>query len=362
MRVGIFGSKSDGQSYALGQMLQKKGAKVVLVESQGLNQKDKISIENDSIWYAGQRFDDVGSWYLRYMMSPFPAAFRQEDDHYLFSDWFLDYTHKRERYGMQLTWMLMMGVRDVPVINPPEHGISMQLKPIQLEIARKAGCRVPESLLSNDPHRVKAFRERVGEVVYKPSLSGGECRLLDDEAMRRLDLITQSPVLFQERIKGQAVRMTVVGEEIVSAIWLPSETVDYRYDPSYRARTIEMTPAEVPQELVHKTHQLMKDLGLILSGIDWIVQEDGEWVFLEANSSPIYIGIETKTGHPITEKMADLLLKLGNEPAWYHERMKQAKRTESFLAYTLPFRVDRVVGGFDRSPSEEPSTDTGEAE
>lgn len=361
MRIGIFGSASDPQCKHLTNILQKKGAQVVLVESQGLNRGQTIAVENRSLFYQGQCLDDVGSWYLRYMMTPFPALFEQSDDYYLFSDWFLDYTHKRERYGMQLTWMLINAFKRVPVVNPPEHGICMQLKPVQLEAARDAGMDVPESLLTNDPQRVIAFKECVKDVVYKPSLSGGYCHRLDEHAMSRLDLLTKAPVLFQECIHGRSIRVTVVGADIVSSVYIPSETLDYRADPSYQQYQSTFQPFALPEDLKQKILVLLKSLALPFAGIDFLLTDDGTYYFLEANSSPIFLGIEQQTGHPITEKMADLLLSLANQPEGYYERMEQATRRESFLAYTLPFHVGRMVGGFEHyAQGTQPTTDDSE--
>ena len=79
----------------------------------------------------------------------------------------------------------------------------------------------------------------------------------------------------------------------------------------------------------------MRACGLVFSGIDFILQADGRWVFLEANSSPIYMDIEQKTKSPITDALADFLLLLANDPSVYQHVLSQAERTKSFVKYAI---------------------------
>jgi glutathione synthase/RimK-type ligase-like ATP-grasp enzyme len=44
------------------------------------------------------------------------------------------------------------------------------------------------------------------------------------------------------------------------------------------------------------------------TAIDWRVKPTGEYVFLEANPSPMFIHFERQTGFPITEKLVNLLM------------------------------------------------------
>jgi glutathione synthase/RimK-type ligase-like ATP-grasp enzyme len=46
----------------------------------------------------------------------------------------------------------------------------------------------------------------------------------------------------------------------------------------------------------------------VFAGIDLKHTPNGEWLFLELNSSPVYLDVERKLGHPISEALADLLI------------------------------------------------------
>ncbi|HEY2766395.1 MAG TPA: hypothetical protein VGJ13_20645, partial [Pseudonocardiaceae bacterium] len=47
------------------------------------------------------------------------------------------------------------------------------------------------------------------------------------------------------------------------------------------------------------------------SAVDFSIDSDGRWVFLESNSSGQYFWLESHTGAPITDALADLLIEGG---------------------------------------------------
>ena len=51
----------------------------------------------------------------------------------------------------------------------------------------------------------------------------------------------------------------------------------------------------------------MKAFGLVYAAFDFAIDADGKWVFLEANTAGQYGFLETHTGAPISDAMADLL-------------------------------------------------------
>ncbi len=336
MKFGIFGSEHDAQCQALRAILEKKGAKVVIVESQGLNLSVDTAFDGERFFYNGQDLSDVQCWYLRYIMSPLPPAFEAGDDYYLFSDWFKEYMHRRERFSFQLSWLLSLGFQGIPVVNPPEHGSVAQLKTFQLHAARKAGLAIPKTLITNNPSRVRQFARETPSAIYKPAMGGSFCRHLDAEALSRIDLITASPVIFQEKIEGRSIRLTIIGDELVSAVAIPSDSMDYRSDPAYSGGRQTYEPVEIPASILGSCLTLMRSCGLCFTGIDLIQKPDGSFVFLEANSSPIYLDIEQKTKTPITAKLADYLFHLSHAP-------KKLQKTDSFLSYANPFNPSQSI-------------------
>ncbi len=335
MKIGIFGSHNDPQSQLLISALKRRSAEVALVESTSIHTGTEFSYRNGSFFYNGERLDDVAGWFLRYVISPLPPRFKAGEDFVLYQDWFYEYMHRQERYTFQIAMLLAWGARGIPVVNPPENGGVMQIKTFQLDIARLSGLDIPRTLVTNNKEKVAQFKQEVGEVVFKPSMGGALCTPLDEEAEKELDLLRQSPVIFQERVKGTPVRVTMVGDQVVSCARIPSSRLDYRDNPGYNEGKQVYLPEFLPETIRLKCLEMMKNCGLLFSGIDFILQEDGRWVFLEANSSPIYLDIERKTGVSITDAIADHLLLLANDPERYRQAVQQAARTRSFVKYAM---------------------------
>ena len=73
------------------------------------------------------------------------------------------------------------------------------------------------------------------------------------------------------------------------------------------------TPADVPpapleegaKPLRRRIHQA--ELGQVYAAVDFAIDAEGRWVFLESNSSGQYFWLEAQTGAPITQALADLL-------------------------------------------------------
>lgn len=340
MKIGIFGSESDPQVQALAHLIEKKGASALLVNSEGLSRGEDHALLDGRFYYRGRPMDDVSCWYVRHVGSPLPPAFEADEEYYLFSDWFVEYMHRRERRSYQLSWFLILCSRDTPVVNPPAYGSFAQLKAFQLDAAEAVGLSIPRTLITNSPERVRAFKDEVGEVVYKPSMGGGQCRRLDREALSRLGDLGSYPVTFQEYVSGEAVRVTFIGGEPVSSVIIGSDYLDYRVDPSYAAGEQGYRAVELEEPVVEKYRDLMSTCGLLFSGIDLIRRPDGSVVFLEANSSPIYLDIERKTRVPITNKLADYLLELGHKPRLYDRALRKARRPQGFVSYALPFQPE----------------------
>ncbi|MBN2360225.1 MAG: hypothetical protein JXR83_12305 [Deltaproteobacteria bacterium] len=348
VRIGILGSATDPQCELLRVALTARGAQVVLVESQALNQGARCAFDGTAFWHADQRLDDVDGWFVRHAMSPLPPTFERDGDFRLFADWYVAYMQRRERYGFQLSLLLGAVRRGVPVVNPPTHGQLVQLKPLQLAIARGVGLAVPRTLITSDPWRARAFIDEVGTAVYKPSMGGGPCCPVDGEALARLAEIAVAPVTFQERVCGTPVRVIALADSVLAAVAIPTDAVDYRTGSQFVSGQQAYQPVALDDEVRHRCGALLRECGLQFSAVDFVQRADGRLVFLEANSSPTYLDIERASGLPITDRLADRMLELaGTAPA---PAVVGPSPARSFAAYAVPFAPERLVGGPGRSP------------
>ena len=310
MRLGVIGSVQDPQSVAMQHAYERLGHTAVVVEATALDQGFPVAFDGSRSWYGSDCLDDIWGWFLRSVPAPFTSAFQRDTQLTLYKDWYIQYMQSREKATYFLSWLLQMEHRGVTLVNGPHSAGMMQSKPLQLHVLRSLGAEIPKTLITNDPGQVRAFHREVQNVIFKPVTGGAETQLLDASALQSLDLIKVSPVIFQERVWGDDVRVVVVGDEIVSsvAIETPSQHLDFRADPVYSSGQGGYREVTLPSEIQEICRQATRECGLVLSGID-IKLHQGKHVFLELNSAPVYLDVELKMGHPITDKIARFVAK-----------------------------------------------------
>lgn len=305
MRIGIFGSDKDPQCHAVAKALACLGVDNLLVRADALDEGLPISIVDQSLYYRGQCLDDIRGYYLRFIPAAYTPYMQRDRELVLYEDWYARYMHERERASFYVAWLLNLVHDGVTILNAPQAASVLQYKPFQLHALRALGARTPRTLISNDPARIRQFKADVGDVIYKPLMGGAITRLLDEEAMAHLDHVTNSPVIFQERAPGRDLRIMVVGDQIVSAVAIVTDSphLDFRADPTYSSGNARYDEVSLPQPIEELCIGSARECGLTFAGID--IKHDGDdYVFLELNSSPIYLDVERKLGHGISDAIA----------------------------------------------------------
>src|SRR5438270_7921385 len=98
--------------------------------------------------------------------------------------------------------------------------------------------------------------------------------------------------------------MVVIGDRINTvAIRAGSAAsyVDWRADYDNLSYQLIEPPAEVAAGV----RRLMASMDLVYGALDFVVQPDGGWTFLEINAGGQYGWIEDETGAPLTDQLAD---------------------------------------------------------
>lgn len=305
MRIGIFGSAGDVQCRAVAREAAALGADTVCIEPDAFERGLPLSMRDGRTFYRGEPVDDLRGFYLRSIPSPYVPTLERDGEWVLYEDWFTTFMHTRERASYFVAWLLQLAHQGATLVNGPHAASVLQYKPFQLHALRSLGARVPRTLISNDPAAIRAFHAEVKDVIYKPIMGGAVTRALDAEALENLDAVTASPVIFQERAPGEDLRVMLVGEEIVSsvAIETPSQHLDFRDDPVYSEGKATYREVPLPEPIQRFCREAARACGLTFAGID-IKHQGDAWVFLELNSSPIYLDVELKLGHPISRAIA----------------------------------------------------------
>ena len=178
-------------------------------------------------------------------------------------------------------------------------------KPLQLKKVHSLGVKIPQTVITNSPQEVMEFAQQQEKVIFKPVYGGATTKPLTEELLHpeRLKLALKvAPITLQEYIPGTNIRTFVIGEQVYSAE-IRSSYLDFREDNNH-----ELIPLTTPEWIKKQSLAIKKALFLQWTAIDWRLTPDGDYLFLEANPSPMFLYFEQETGFPLTENLIELLL------------------------------------------------------
>jgi ATP-grasp ribosomal peptide maturase len=203
-------------------------------------------------------------------------------------------------------------------VNHPTFMARAEYKPLQLDVARACGLRIPSTLITNRPDAVREFAAAMpGPLICKPvaspvlieddQLKAVYTRRLTPEDLADLRGISTTAHLFQEWVdKSHEVRLTVVGPRMFAAeVHAGSEAAHEDWRSDYGSLTYAVTA--VPGDVAAAMRQLMHRLHLSYGAADFVVDPSGRWWFLEVNPCGQWDWIQGATGQPIAAAIADEL-------------------------------------------------------
>jgi glutathione synthase/RimK-type ligase-like ATP-grasp enzyme len=205
-------------------------------------------------------------------------------------------------------------IAECAVLNRTSAMASNASKPFQAQLIIQTGLRTPETLISNDPDEIRAFRRSHGRVIYKSTSSVRSIvrELTPELSDESLDRVHGLPTQFQEFIDGHNVRVHVVGDSVFASE-VATTAIDYRYAHQDNV-DVAMTAVELPARVADQCRALSRLLDLPLCGIDLKRTADGTFFCFEVNPSPAYSYFQEHTGQPIAEAIVRLLAGGGASP------------------------------------------------
>lgn len=200
-------------------------------------------------------------------------------------------------------------------VNPPAAEAAVEGHKLhQLQAAARAGLRVPDTLVTNDPAAARAFCARHGDdVVVKllaplsVSMSGAAPRVpttaLGPDDMDHLDDLALGPMCLQPRLRArEELRVAWVNGRCFAGAIGGAERPDWRLGHD------AWRPGALDADTEAALGRLMRGLGLCFGAVDLLVPADGAPVFLEVNPSGEWGMLEHALGLPIAAALADALL------------------------------------------------------
>ncbi|TDR40756.1 glutathione synthase/RimK-type ligase-like ATP-grasp enzyme [Tahibacter aquaticus] len=236
-------------------------------------------------------------------------------------------------------------------VNSPAAQACARHKLAQLRVARECGLRIPATLISNNKSDVLAFcRRQGGRTIYKPHMpatwlasdNSGNMACLYTAVCNEADLnelpesaFQLSPGIYQGYVeKHYEVRATFFGEEELSLRLESQQQEISRIDWRRGQRgDMQYQPHRLPDAIYQACLQLMRRFGIVSGCFDFIVDSDGEYVFLEVNEGGQFLWVEQRCAEiPMLDTFCDFLV--CRDPAY--RRKHDSPRLSFAEAYRDP--------------------------
>lgn len=201
-------------------------------------------------------------------------------------DWRRTMAALRERSNFLLAMLYRWEAAGVPIYNPFS-SYARITKPYQLSLLASAGLPVPDTRWTNDPEEVRRFAA-AGRVIYKPVAGGAATRVLEASDLEdaRLDTLRAAPVCFQELLPGEDLRIYVVDGEVVAALRIGTDAIDFRQNET------SVEQFAIDDSLRDICVRATEVLGLRFTGMDVKLDAHDAPKILELNPSPMFLGFD----------------------------------------------------------------------
>lgn len=235
-----------------------------------------------------------------------------------------------ERESQRMVNGVMEALSDTTfAVNPMRAANHAEDKLAQLRLAQRLGMRLPETLISNAPDRVRRFveaHERDGVIVknfapicwlsadgvalnFTARLTSG---MLPDAPILRL-----TPAIYQVQVpKAYEVRLTCMGAERVAVSLHSQQEAAARIDwRAVQPKRLGVERIDIPADVAATCDAFLAAMNLRFGCFDFIVTPAGEWVFLEINQMGQFLWVEEAAPElPLLQMFCDLLVE--RDPAF----------------------------------------------
>lgn len=181
-------------------------------------------------------------------------------------------------------------------------------KLLQSVVAAECGFRVPRTLISQEPDRIREFCGALDGGVVLKAVTGSPrspllAQLVRAEHLERDAPLVAMPTVYQEYVPGEVhLRVNVFGDD-VHAVEIRTRALDWRAD-----LTVPMAAVPLPPDLEERLRAVLRRLGLRMGIVDLKVTPGGEPVWLEVNPQGQFLFLQPLVDVDYLEFFARFLL------------------------------------------------------
>jgi glutathione synthase/RimK-type ligase-like ATP-grasp enzyme len=196
-------------------------------------------------------------------------------------------------------------------VNPIKNSIFAENKIIQLTLAQQCCLSIPATLFSNNPEKIINFLKGCKRTIYKtvsPFITENSAIYTNEininEIRNNSNAIKMAPSIYQEYIdKSYELRVTVVNDSVFTLKVNAQNDIDWRHD---QLKGIFL-PDKLSESTKTKLLKLQNKLGLVYGAYDFIVNKEGQEIFLECNPNGQWYFHE-EIGMQISQAIAKTLI------------------------------------------------------
>lgn len=211
-------------------------------------------------------------------------------------------------------------------VNDPWLEARADCKLYQTELASRLGLRTPDQIVTNSIADVRSFAEKHDELIIK-SISDCSLGVIGDEiycdrpipnanflapytaplSVDKLDdlMMDDTPSLIQSKVRKRFdIRANVVDSDVFAYAITQQDGggVDFRLN-----RIDSVSSIQLPDHIGGPLVELVRQMGLRFASCDLIQDEDGHFVFLEANVSGNYEFCDLSDEFRVTKALCRIL-------------------------------------------------------
>ncbi|MFW6311288.1 MAG: MvdC/MvdD family ATP grasp protein [Nanoarchaeota archaeon] len=191
-------------------------------------------------------------------------------------------------------------------------------KILQLQIAKKIGFKIPDSLITNSfDNSINFFNRNAKNCIIKPIKSGligdgNNSKVVFTSFLDKIphskEQIKISPNFFQSHIEKKGdVRVTMVGKKAFATLIHSQENNQTKVDWRKDENILKHSKIKLPESILYKCIKLLSKFSLKFGAIDFILDKNDNFIFLEINPNGQWAWIEKQTEFNISNEIVNLL-------------------------------------------------------
>lgn len=197
---------------------------------------------------------------------------------------------------------------------------TLENKMYQIVLARELGFLVPDLNVSSTPEKSLEFINKNEKTIFKPLKTGfideanGKGKIIytsrvDDSFVDGIERNRGFPVYVQKEIEKECdVRLTIVGRNVYAAKIMSQISKNSQVDWRRSEHMLKHEKIRIPSFIERKCLDLCERYSLDFAAIDFVLDKDGGFWFLEINPNGQWAWIEEMLQYPISEKIVTSLL------------------------------------------------------